>query len=191
MKPVVAVILAAGASARLGSPKQLALLGEEHLLDRTIRIAREAGCVPLVVLGAHAEVVCAGCHLDGIQTVFNSRWEEGMSTSIAVGIGSAQEFADAVLLMTCDQPAVTPAHLNELIAMGRGLGGPVASSYAGRNGVPAYFPAAQFSLLLSLRGDAGARGLLVKAQSIPLMRGELDIDTPEKLVEAQGYFPET
>jgi molybdenum cofactor cytidylyltransferase len=188
MKPVAAVILAAGASTRLGSPKQLALLRGECLLDRAVRIAQEAGCIPVVVLGAHAEAISAACHLDEIETIINPRWEGGMSTSISDGIESAQSFADAVILMTCDQPAVTPVHLKELITTGEQLGNPIASSYAGRNGVPAYFPATYFSQLLDLHGDTGARELLVGVHAIPLLHGEVDIDTAEKLFEAQELF---
>ena len=191
MTRVAAIILAAGASTRLGFPKQLVKWGGECLLDRAVRIANEAGCVPVVVLGAHAEAIHAGCHLNEARTIINPRWKDGMSTSIVAGVEGAQEFAEALILMTCDQPAVTSTHVQELIAHGARTEGPVASAYAGRNGIPAYFPAAYFGLLLGLRGNSGARNLLVAAQSIPLTRGEMDIDTPERLLEAQGYFPGT
>jgi CTP:molybdopterin cytidylyltransferase MocA len=63
-----------------------------------------------------------------------------------------------------------------------------ASRYAERNGVPAYFPKEYFGELMSLAGDAGARGLLAQARSEVLAHGELDIDTPEDLAQARKLF---
>lgn len=83
--------------------------------------------------------------------------------------------------MVCDQPAVTPEHLRTLTATGH----LTASAYAGRNGVPAYIPAAFFPQLAQLTGDSGARDLLRTAPTIPLPHGELDIDTPADLDQAE------
>ncbi|ADW69912.1 nucleotidyltransferase family protein [Granulicella tundricola] len=188
MNGVVAIILAAGASTRMGSPKQIALLNGEPLLSRAVRTALEAECTPLVVLGANAEEVAAVCDLASAQTVFNPQWESGMAASIAVGIRKASETYYAAIIMTCDQPSVTPAHLRQLIHKGERLGRPIASAYAGRKGVPAFFPADHFALLACLSGDLGARDLLAEAQAIDLPLGELDIDTPEKLIQAQRVF---
>ncbi len=132
------------------------MLGGETLLERAVRVAREAGCAPVVVvLGAAAEQVATRCDLGGAVLVMNSSWEGGMASSIRVGVGAVGG-ADGVVLMTCDQPAVTVEHLLVLTAAGE----VTASAYAGRRGVPAYFPAASFSALMELRGDAGARELL-------------------------------
>ncbi len=81
--------------------------------------------------------------------------------------------------MTCDQPFCTAAHLKALAS--RAPQAVTASAYAGRKGVPAYFPAHTFQELLTLRGDEGARGLLRQAEAIDLPGGELDVDTPEAL----------
>ncbi len=191
--PTAAILLAAGASTRLGQPKQLVTLNGETLLARAVRIAHEAGCSPiLVVLGAEAEHIRAACPLPNAIIVLNQQWPEGMASSIRVGIEALrgiapQEAADTlhgVLLMTCDQPAVTPDHLRALGASGD----ITASAYAGRRGVPAYFPASSFAALSQLTGDSGARELLRASRAIPLPLGELDIDTPEALAEAQRLF---
>jgi CTP:molybdopterin cytidylyltransferase MocA len=179
-----AVVLAAGASTRLGEPKQLVMLGGETLLERAVRVAHEAGCVPVVVvLGAAAELVAARCDLGSAVVVVNEAWEEGMASSIRVGIGGVGG-ADGVVLMTCDQPAVTAEHLLALMA------GQVttASAYAGRRGVPAYFPAASFPALMELTGDAGARELLRGAATVELVGVELDVDTATDLAEATRLF---
>ncbi len=168
------IVLAAGASTRLGSPKQLVRLGAETLLERAVRIAREAGCAPVVVvLGANAAAVLAACSLGDAVIVINADWAEGMSASIACGVAAVEGEVDSVILMACDQPSVTPAHLRALQA----TGSMTASAYADRRGIPAFFPAAAFDDLLELHGDQGARALLKSARSVGLSGGEIDIDT--------------
>lgn len=181
---IAAVVLAAGASTRLGEPKQLVVISGETQLERAVRIAREAGCTPiLVVLGANAEQIRTQCQLSAAVVVVNEAWEEGMASSIRVGIGALGR-ADGVVLMTCDQPAVTAEHLRALVRSGT----VTASAYAGRRGVPAYFPASSFPLLKQLRGDAGARELLRDAATLELVGGELDVDTDRELAQARELF---
>jgi molybdenum cofactor cytidylyltransferase len=63
-----------------------------------------------------------------------------------------------------------------------------ASRYAGRNGVPAFFPARYFEKLTELTGDTGARELLAEARYEELENGELDVDTVEDLKRARALF---
>jgi molybdenum cofactor cytidylyltransferase len=186
-----AVIVAAGASARMGEPKQLVSLAGETLLERAVRVAREAGCSPVVmVLGAEAERVSSSCNLGDAVVAVNQRWREGMASSIRAGIEALRAGiagigeVHGVVVMTCDQPAVTAEHLRALAATGE----VTASEYAGRRGVPAYFPASSFVALQALTGDAGARELLRGARAVELNGGELDVDTPEALDEARQRF---
>jgi CTP:molybdopterin cytidylyltransferase MocA len=185
---IAAVVLAAGASTRLGEPKQLIALAGETLLERAVRIAREAGCtLVIVVLGAAHLEILANTDLGDAVHVINDKWQEGMASSIRLGVRTLESIvkdADGVLLMTCDQPAITAAHLN-LLTMKQEL---KASRYAGRNGVPAYFPKKYFSQLMELTGDAGARTLLAQAHCEDLPHGELDIDTAEDLAQARKLF---
>jgi molybdenum cofactor cytidylyltransferase len=177
-----AVVLAAGASTRLGSPKQLVRLGSENLLERAVRVAREVGCSPVVVvLGASADLIQAECALGDALIVVNGDWASGMGSSIAAGVRALGE-VDGCLVMTCDMPAVNSVHLRELTASGEVS----ASYYTGRRGVPAYFPAASFGELMELRGDAGARELLLLAHSVELVRGEVDVDTVSDLERVRG-----
>ncbi len=186
---VAAVILAAGASRRLGEPKQLVRLDRETLLERAVRVAVEAGCSPiLVVLGAASEQILAQSSLAPAQVVLNPEWEEGMASSVRAGIRALPPQTEAALLLTCDQPTVTAQHLQRL-ATGALLE-PVASRYAGRHGVPAYLPANTFAELLQLSGDQGARHLLAAARAIDLPGGEIDVDTPESLRSARAINEE-
>jgi CTP:molybdopterin cytidylyltransferase MocA len=181
---VAAVILAAGASSRLGSPKQLVVWDGETLLERAVRVTREAGLSPVVVvLGASAEEIRQRCALGDALVIVNERWAEGMGSSIRAGIEALGE-VEGCMIMTCDMPMVTAGHLRMLMASGT----MVASRYAGRLGVPAYFPEVTFPELLRLQGDAGARDLLGCAGAIELAGGEMDIDTVGDLEKAQDVF---
>lgn len=193
--PVAAIILAAGASRRLGQPKQLVAYRGEALLARSIRLAKAAGAAPvLVVLGANLQIIRAATQFDEAIPVFNERWEQGIASSIHAGLqaldASAPE-ASGVLLMNCDQPILSAEHLRALMEAFSAQSGPcmVASVYAGVQGVPAVFPRALFPELRALRGDKGARSLLVQPLcpviALPFDGGEVDIDLPADLTQLE------
>ena len=156
MRRTGAVVLAAGASRRLGEAKQLVVVGGERLLERAVRVAGEAGCAPVVVvLGARGSEIEAGCDLRGAQVVVNEHWAEGMASSLRLGVGAMPADVDGCVVLACDQPAVTAEHLRLLMERGEDA---VASAYAGRQGVPACFAREVFGELMKLSGDRGARG---------------------------------
>jgi molybdenum cofactor cytidylyltransferase len=185
---VAAVVLAAGGSKRLGEPKQLVRLGPETLLERAVRVARESGCSPVVVvLGADHVRVLENSVLGDAVSVINYQWEQGMASSIRLGVRTLESVAkdtEGVLLMTCDQPAVTAKHLSQLMLRAEVK----ASRYMGKNGVPVFFPAEYFHSLMELTGDAGAGKLLAGARYEELENGELDVDTIEDLARARVSF---
>jgi CTP:molybdopterin cytidylyltransferase MocA len=180
-----AIVLAAGASRRLGEPKQLIRLAGETLVERAARICREADCDPVVVvLGASANEIRKQCTLDGAKILVNEEWTEGMGASVRAGVSALDEDVDACVVMTCDMPAVSVEHLRELM----GTGEKTASTYAGRRGVPAFFPRASFAQLTELRGDTGARDLLKDARTVELKGGEIDLDTADDLARIRELF---
>ncbi len=113
----------------------------------------------------------------------NEKWDEGMGASIRCGVAAVGD-VDGCVVMACDQPAVTAGHLQKLMESGE----VAASGYAGRRGVPAYFPARVFVVLRDLSGDVGARELLKRARVEDLLHGELDVDTEEDLARARALF---
>ncbi len=194
--PVAAVILAAGASRRLGRPKQLVAYGGETLLERAIRVAHEAGAAPVfVVLGAQYETIHAAIDWSYVRAVRNVNWEQGIASSIHTGLSAVDKFAPraaGAMILTCDQPKLSAEHLRSLIALfeEHGEAAIAASAYAGVRGVPAVFPRAAFEGLRALSGDKGARALLAKPPcevvALDLPGGEVDIDTPEDLAGLSG-----
>lgn len=192
---VAAIVLAAGASRRLGQPKQLLVHAGETLLARAIRLACEAGATPvLAVLGANSEIICASVALDPATSVINERWQQGISTSIHAGLKTLDAVArNAVgaLLLNCDQLRLSADHLRALIQTFTAQSEPsiVASAYAGVHGVPAVFPRCAFPFLRALSGDKGARALLLHPPcpllAVPFLGGEVDIDEPEDLTRLQ------
>lgn len=186
---IAALILAAGASTRLGQPKQLLRLDGESLLRRTARLAIAAGCAPVfVVIGYEAERMQS--ELKGLlaTALVNEEWAQGMGSSLRCGMAALtlSQPPQAVLLLVCDQPRLTVEHLQTLLDRHQTGNAPItASSYAQRDGVPAVVAASLFSELLACSGDRGARDLIRghadTVQRVPWPEGELDLDRPEDL----------
>lgn len=185
---VGAVILAAGSSSRMGSPKQTLQYKGESLLRRAASAALGAGCRPVVVVtGAHREL--SRRELDGldVREVLNTLWETGMASSVRAsveGLVSADPDVAAAVLMLCDQPHVTAEVVSGLVAAHRATRSPVvASTYGESFGVPALFGRALFGELSRLEGAAGARQVIKRhaaaAHFIPFPGGEVDVDTPD------------
>ena len=194
---IAAVVLAAGASSRLGEPKQLLRFHGEQLVDRAVRIAHEAGATSIfLVLGADHERI-----LDALtptsyspRVLINRGWQHGMATSVALGVAAAERVgAQDVLVLACDQVSVTPEHLRQLIVASK-RERVVASLYHGRGGIPALFPEFSFHALQDLTGDRGAREILQDQSvlTVTLPGGEFDVDTPDDVttlrrIERHGW----
>jgi len=180
-----AVVLAAGASARLGFPKQLIVYEGQPLVRRIALAAVEAGADPVVVvLGANTDMIAPALEgLAPVRVVVNQEWNSGLASSLAVGIASvfADNGCEAVLVTLADQPLVDAAALRRLIAAFDAEHRIVASSYDDTIGVPAVFAREHAEELMRLRGDTGAgawlRGRAGEVTRLPLGRAALDIDT--------------
>lgn len=182
-----AVLLAAGASSRLGRPKQLLEIEGEPLLRRAARALLASEPFELViVLGHDAERI--GAVLDGlpIRRAFAADHAEGMSAALRAGIAALDARCAGALVALTDQPALEASHLLALRDAWRNAPQrAVASRYAGVAGVPALLPHAWFADLLALRGDTGARALLrARGSEVTLLEAPtlaLDIDLPRHL----------
>jgi CTP:molybdopterin cytidylyltransferase MocA len=173
------VVLAAGASTRLGIPKQLIMHEGEPLVRRIAAAAVEAGADPVVVvLGATALLGLAS-----VTTAQNPEWSKGLASSLTTGLSTVLALTpcDAVLVTLADQPLVDAAALRRLIAAFDSERRIVASAYDDTVGVPAVFAREHLDALMHLTGDAGAGSWLRSRPNevthIPLSVAALDIDT--------------
>jgi molybdenum cofactor cytidylyltransferase len=191
---VYAIVLAAGASTRFGSPKQCAQLGGETLIRRAISAATEAvGPAIRVVLGAHAAAITATLDLQEDQIVLNTEWSEGMASSIRLGVARLPATCAGTVFLLADQPYVNGVSLGRLISAWRDA--PeyiVASRFGSVIGAPCLFPRWCFGELSALQGDQGARSVLERHSEWVLAADHpeagIDIDTPQQLAEQQALI---
>ena len=182
---VALVLLAAGASTRMGQPKQLLPYRGRTLLRHAAETAVVAGCAPIVlVTGAlHDELLAEIVGLP-ILAVHNPDWETGMASSIRAGLAAVAAAAPrAVLIMLTDQPLVTPELLRQLIVQQHATQAPiVAAAYGETLGVPAIFDKSLLPELLKLQGAQGAGRLIARLGAavgqVAFPAGLLDVDTP-------------
>ncbi|WP_414661218.1 nucleotidyltransferase family protein [Horticoccus sp. 23ND18S-11] len=180
-------ILAAGASTRMGSPKQLLVVDGKPLLIRAVEAALASAAWPVVVvLGANAEQIRPALARLPVIVTENAAWSEGMAASIRAGVTTLQQFSrslDGALIALCDQPAFSAETIARLVETQRTTGRSiVAAQYAGRRGAPALFLRQHFATLTALTGEEGARALLhgdpAAVASVDLPALALDLDTP-------------
>jgi molybdenum cofactor cytidylyltransferase len=184
---VALLLLAAGASTRMGRPKQLLPYHGRTLLRHAAETAVASGCAPIVlVTGALHKELLAEVSALPIQAIHNAEWETGMASSIRAGLSALAETKPvAVLIMLTDQPLVTPDLLQELIARQQQTQAPiVAAAYGDTLGVPAVFAQSMLTELLQLQGQQGAGRLIASLGAavgrVPFPAGVLDVDTPEQ-----------
>lgn len=194
-RDVHVIVLAAGASTRFGSPKQLVRFSGRPMLHSVLSRAVEiAGSAVTVVLGANAELFAPLLRHSPASIAINRDWERGMSSSIRVGLGQLGGGIGGVMILLADQPAVTTEDLRRLLgAWRRQPDGIAAAHYSGTVGVPAIFPSWCLRELAELRGDRGARALLQRHADrvvrVPMPAAAQDVDTPEDLLLVDAPKP--
>lgn len=191
------VILAAGESKRLGTPKQLLDWNGETLLQKSIATANQllennySNSLLYVVLGAKYEEISAHIRSENVVICQNKQWVDGIGSSIRCGIEemSAQGKCNAALIMLCDQPYITSDYLQKLverfIESDKGI---ITTSYNKINGVPALFDKKYFAELCALRGEQGAKQIIkrfaIDCETVDFEKAAIDIDTSEDYVKA-------
>jgi molybdenum cofactor cytidylyltransferase len=183
-----AVVLAAGASTRFGSAKQLVRVAGRPLLHTAVtRAAEVTGNALIVVLGFGAARLAPLLKHSPGSIVVNQEWREGLGSSIRAGVARLPAACSGVLLVLADQAAVTADDLKRLAGTWRKQPQYIAAAlYAGTIGAPAIFPRSAFRELAALRGDGGARLILRRNADrvvrVPMPSAALDVDTPEDLL---------
>ena len=163
---VAGVVLAAGASTRLGTNKLLLWLDSEPLVRRVARLALEAGLSPVVVvLGHETERVAAA--LDGlaVETVVNPAFGAGMAGSLKLGIARVPADCAAAVVLLADMPFVTAAMVAALVARFRGGTEPLVLSLYGEVQAPPTLYARTLLPALAEAGDGGGRRVVLDHRS--------------------------
>lgn len=187
---IAGIVLAAGGSRRLGTPKQLVELDGEPLLARTVRaVFSHCDRGVICVLGAHAAEVCTTLNDIDVQIVVNTNWHEGIGSSIRVGVEHVPSDVRAILLAVSDQPLVCSADFSRLVA--DWLIEPqavVVAGYGDGFGVPAIFPVNYRGDLTALHGDRGAKRLIASAprrRIVDMPNAAFDVDNSADLKRLQ------
>jgi len=188
MGNIQVLLIAAGASKRMGKPKQLLPWGGGSLVEHQIKVLLETKKPLSLVLGAYADKIIPLIEKFSIAKYRNEDWEKGMGTSIAYGVKKLLDkdpTVDGVLISLIDQPLIQPAHFKKMLKLFQ----PgkkqiiVSKSKDGWSGAPVLFDAVYFKELQKLKGDEGAKKIIQKeSRNVTYVNASnllTDIDTPD------------
>ncbi len=191
---VAAIVLAAGVSSRMGEPKPLLRLGDKPLLAHVLERLRDSDVGEIVVvLGAQADRILGELPLEGTRVAFNPDFAQGMSASIRAGLAAVSDRSEAFLLVLGDQPFVSSATFNALIARHEATHARVLiPTYQGVRGNPVLLHRSLSSEVESISGDVGCRGVVAEhaAEVVEVPVEDpgvlLDLDTPEDVARVRA-----
>ena len=193
---VAIIILAGGLSSRMQEHKPLLPLNNQRLIDFCTAAAFESKARDILVVTGYNHEALANhiCH-PRIQTLYNKHYKTGLSSSIQCGIAALSSDICGAIIMLADMPLITAQHLNRLIeAFQSNRQSIIAPYYCGQRGNPILWPKTYFMDLMSLKGDIGAKPLLIqhknniKAVTFDDNAVLLDIDTPENLQQIKQHL---
>jgi molybdenum cofactor cytidylyltransferase len=185
------LLLAAGGATRFGSPKVLAPFHGKPLVRRGVQLLMPRCPAGVhVVVGASADGVRAALAAESVSIVENPDWASGLSTSLVRGVAALPAAADAVLILLCDQPAITADDLDALITAWQVEPELIAAAgFRDQLGPPVIMPRSVWPQLAALRGDQGARSLLewhAEHTAVPMPHAAFDVDTPDDLARLEA-----
>ena len=186
--PIGIILLAAGASRRMGSPKQLLKINNQTLIERAINVTQALdNQQTVVVLGANAEKIKRYILPQAnLAVIINEDWQQGMGTTLKAGLEfllAQKQKISGVIVLVCDQPYLTTQKLQELIDLHQTTKAAIiATEYKGIKGVPTLFDSSIFPKLLTLNKDEGARKIIKnykgEIMTVDFPEGIFDLDTP-------------
>lgn len=192
---IAAVVLAAGKSTRMGTNKLLKPIRGKPMIRQTVETVLQSRALPVIIVTGHdASRIREALEGLDVSFVHNPHYDEGLSTSLSAGVTGLPPKIDGVLMMLGDMPLVPVTTLNKLIAAfdpqeGRSICLPV---YQGERGNPVLWGRQHFPEFQGLKGDRGAKVLLVvnsdHVVEVPVgNEGVLtDFDTPDSLAKLKG-----
>jgi molybdenum cofactor cytidylyltransferase len=155
------ILLAAGESSRLGTPKQLLMYKGKNLMQHTIDMTLTLGMDTFIVLGAYGEKIQNQVNTYDAKIVENEEWNEGLASSIRKGLEgvlNSNPDTEAVILLLCDQPFLSAEILKQILEKYQETGLPIVHCHYGEaSGPPTLFHRSMFPYLLELKGGQGAK----------------------------------
>ena len=190
------IVLAAGGSTRLGTPKQLCNWQDEVFICQVIKTALEAGITPLsVVTGAYQEIIENTLKNFHLQVVHNPDWASGVASSMRTGLFALPQSCESVIFFLSDQPQVSPVMIRQLIERYFKNQAPItAPLVAGQRGNPVLFERSTFITLMELQGDRGGRAVFSQfnVDWLPWIDDRVLMDVDEQEEEQalmDAFFP--
>lgn len=188
MKNTGIILLAAGNSSRMGSPKQLLMYHGKTFLERIIDTALEIFDPNhiVLVLGARHYEISSVIKNKNIHIVINENWKSGLASSIQVGMKTISVLfpeMEGCFISVCDQPYLTGDLFSKMLQLKETSEKEiVVAKYADTLGVPALFSKKYFKQLMELTGEQGAKKIIQQnmndVESFEFEKGAVDIDTP-------------
>ncbi|HSB08415.1 MAG TPA: nucleotidyltransferase family protein [Blastocatellia bacterium] len=188
-KFISGLVLGAGASTRLGRPKQLLPYRGTTLLEWVVGQARRAPALDevVVVLGRAADEIRKQVDFRGAKVVDNPVFGEGCASSYRAGIGAIDARSDAIMILLGDQPGVNPEIIERVGEVFRQRADQIVlASYHGRKGHPMLFAKPLFEKLIELHGDKAA-WKLVDANPGLVGAAEVDLPFPEDINTREDF----
>ena len=182
-----AIILAAGASERMGKPKPLLRFNDKTFLDQIISVLKRSDVDRItVVLGAEAETIKKSADLSGTNIVINKDYQKGQLSSLILGIEQTPQETDAILVCLVDNPFITKEVVNKIISKFKETNNPIIVPVFNKSrGHPTLFSKSLFDALLNAPEEQGARYVLYSNEEkiLELETSEsgilIGIDTPD------------
>ena len=194
MTPSLSILIpAAGASKRLGQPKQLVQYRGITLLQLAVDTAKTLSADELIVItGAHESAVRQSIKDPSVTWVHNPHWQEGMGTSIAVGAAMVNQQSDGLLILLCDQWRVRASDLQNLVETWQSDPSRIVTAKAGRQTMPpVIFPSSLLERIKRLSGDHGALRVLKDhpERIVPVLMDNagFDLDTEAHLDDLKSH----
>ena len=184
---VTGLVLGAGASRRLGRPKQLLAFGTGTMLVHVVGVARDCRFEQTIVaIGGSADEVRARVELDGTDVVVNEAFGSGCSSSIAAALAVVDPRCQCLVLMLGDQPGVSADTVATLLA-GRGDAPMAVCRYGDGVGHPFAFAREAFEGLAGLHGDKGVWRLLDERRAGDVAEVAIEGPVPRDVDTAADY----